>query len=1154
MADVESLELKIKSNSTSAQKSIDALIQTLDRLKKATAGACGLDKVTGQMGKLSDSMGKIKKINLGLSSSNTKSAKSFNLLGAKALAGAFSLHQVTNAVESWITQSNDYVENLNLFTVAMGEYAASAQKYAEEVGEVMGIDPSAWMRSQGVFMTLATGFGVASDRAATMSQQLTQLGYDISSFFNIKVEDAMQKLQSGISGELEPLRRLGYDLSQAKLEATALSLGIDKAVSSMTQAEKAELRYYAIMNQVTTAHGDMARTINAPANQLRILQAQLEQAARALGNVFIPMLNALLPYAIAAVKVIRELANELAMLAGFTLPEVDYSGLEANVSGTTDALDEATSSAKKLKKQLLGIDELNVMSDASGGAGASVDYGSGAFDFELPTYDFMGEISENVDKAYKTMKKILNPVKKIIKALGEYKDIVMLGLGVAAIIKLWGALKQLWAWFKGLKLVSLFTSAFTFVRASGMGLFASIGTGLTVVRNNLTGLQKTAIVAIAAFAEFTVVRDNVAELAKGCDNVGAKIAEMGIVAGVAAAAMYVALGPAGLALAAVVGLAGAIAGVNKAQEEMITAMSNEVFYSGTGAKIGDIADAYSRLMESIVSTHQPIIDNQAKIDSLRESVQNTAKSIDTIGEALAVGAYTASEKIEEIKALFGQLKTDTKSIMDSIYGNIVTAIGGSFGDALLKAGQSIPEVLEILKQIRGEGVNTLEALQTELDNLTTDLEVGKITQEEFGTRWLAIEEKMNSLIGTTDEYAGVFEGLKASIGDIDWSDETSKNNFFSQVADSSKEAQDAINEASDAIISDLEAMKNWTTDDNLKAKIDTWIEIAESDRERQLRSVDDQLTELFDYVQDDMILKTAAFKEKTVKEWNDMSGWEQFWNGGNEAAFVQTAMRNYQNNVITPISEQIDQTFNKLGVEGSTWAGSAMDDILDAMFDVKRMRHGRHKASITVYGQGIEDAITGALQEHSPTVKASAEEFAGSLLDAIGTGLNNSEKVNSWKTSIGEFLSGALSDKDAEAYGTEFGSTLGSAIAGALKKIKLPTIKSNVTTSSSGSTNITFSAYAGGGFPADGEMFIAREAGPEMVGSIGNRTAVVNNDQIVESVSSGVYKAVVSAMGQSGGTQVVEAKVNDKVLFEVVVDRNRRETMRTGASPLFGGV
>jgi hypothetical protein len=101
---------------------------------------------------------------------------------------------------------------------------------------------------------------------------------------------------------------------------------------------------------------------------------------------------------------------------------------------------------------------------------------------------------------------------------------------------------------------------------------------------------------------------------------------------------------------------------------------------------------------------------------------------------------------------------------------------------------------------------------------------------------------------------------------------------------------------------------------------------------------------------------------------------------------------------------------------------------------------------------------------------------------------------------------------------------------------------------------MTFSAYASGGFPADGEMFVAREAGPELVGTIGNRSAVVNNDQIVESVSKGVYQAVSSAMGDSHGNQVVEAKVNDKVLFEVVVSRARQESMRTGHNPLLGGV
>lgn len=317
--------------------------------------------------------------------------------GLKALnvaAVAITFHKIGHFIAQAVTESNKYQEDLNLFTVALGQYAAEAQNYAEKVSDVMGIDPAQWLRNQGVFNTLLTGFGDTAERAQLMSQNLTQLGYDISSFFNISIEDTMQKLQSGISGELEPLRRLGYDLSQARLEQTALNLGIKESVANMTQAEKAELRYYAIMTQVTTAQGDMARTLEAPANQLRILQAQLTQAARAIGNIFIPALNAILPYAIAVVQVIREIANALANLAGFKLTEVDYSGVNSAAVGAgslADNLDDAAGAAKKLKQYTAGFDELNVFAPNTGsgsGAGAG---GAGGFDFDLPTYDFLGD-------------------------------------------------------------------------------------------------------------------------------------------------------------------------------------------------------------------------------------------------------------------------------------------------------------------------------------------------------------------------------------------------------------------------------------------------------------------------------------------------------------------------------------------------------------------------------------------------------------------------------------------------------------------------------------------------------------------------------------------------------------------------------------------
>lgn len=413
--------------------------------------------------------------------------------GLKALnvaAVAITFRKIGHFIAQAVTESNKYQEDLNLFTVALGQYAAEAQNYAEKISDVMGIDPAQWLRNQGVFNTLLTGFGDTAERAQLMSQNLTQLGYDISSFFNISIEDAMQKLQSGISGELEPLRRLGYDLSQARLEQTALNLGIKESVANMTQAEKAELRYYAIMTQVTTAQGDMARTLEAPANQLRILQAQLTQAARAIGNIFIPALNAILPYAIAVVQVIREITNALANLAGFKLTDVDYSGVNSAAVGAgslADNLDDAAGAAKKLKQYTAGFDELNVFAPNTGsgsGAGAG---GAGGFDFDLPTYDFLGD-------AVQTR---IGEIKKMIEdTLAEITTIVSgFMLAVGAILVVTGVNIPL-----GVGLMA----------AGAVGLAATVGLNWTAMSSELastlaliTGVVGGFLLALGAIMAFS---------------------------------------------------------------------------------------------------------------------------------------------------------------------------------------------------------------------------------------------------------------------------------------------------------------------------------------------------------------------------------------------------------------------------------------------------------------------------------------------------------------------------------------------------------------------------------------------------------------------------------------------------------------------------
>ena len=456
---------------------LDSFADQCNRVATAiTPLATQMEKVAAGFSAFPAKIQRLLKGNTNLAASNTVLGKSYVNLAAKISAAYIGLKSITSVIAGWITASNSYIENLNLFNVSMGQYAEEARNYAEQVGEVMGINPGEWMRNQGVFMTITEGFGVASDRAYTMSKNLTQLTYDLASFFNISTSDAFQKLESGISGELEPLRRLGYDLSVARLQQEAYNLGIEKSVTAMTQAEKAELRYYAIMTQVTNAQGDMARTLEAPANQLRILQAQVEQATRALGNLFLPILKAILPYAIALAKAIRMVAEIIAGFFDVSIPEFDMGtdaigGVASGAGEAADGLGDASKKAKELKNALLGIDELNVISppeDSSGGAGGAGGIGGGGgLGFELPTYDFIADaVNEQVDK-------IMAKIQPFLDWVRENIDEILAGvLAIGAAFLAWRIAKGVQDFLRWLSTMKGFniTGSIAF-KIAGLGLF-----------------------------------------------------------------------------------------------------------------------------------------------------------------------------------------------------------------------------------------------------------------------------------------------------------------------------------------------------------------------------------------------------------------------------------------------------------------------------------------------------------------------------------------------------------------------------------------------------------------------------------------------------------------------------------------------------------
>lgn len=374
---------------------------------------------------------KIIQANEGLGKSNAEVATSFQKVQspmasatAKLAAYGYSARLATNFLIDCVSSVNDYVENINLFQVSMGEFYDEAFAYAQLVNEKLGIDPSQWMRTQGVFQSIATGFGIAEEQAYALSEGLTELSYDLSSLYNEDMETSAQRLQSALAGEIEPIRRLGIAISEASLKEFAMAKGIDKSVESMTEQEKALLRTLKIMEGVGDigAIGDFARTLESPANALRVLNQQITQLKRSIGSVLIPIIMQVLPYIQAFVELLTDAISALAALVGFTLPTWDANDWSASVSAGASAAADAVSgtadAVKELKNATMGFDELNIISppeaSGSGAGGAGADWAAGLEIPDIWDKEALAEMETKVDE----LKEKLKPIFDLAVAIG----------------------------------------------------------------------------------------------------------------------------------------------------------------------------------------------------------------------------------------------------------------------------------------------------------------------------------------------------------------------------------------------------------------------------------------------------------------------------------------------------------------------------------------------------------------------------------------------------------------------------------------------------------------------------------------------------------------------------------------------------------------
>lgn len=401
-------------------KALSELIVTLSKSPKVSNNVIQLTNaianLTSQGSKVGTSTKSISRA-LGVFSSSSKIATSnaFSLSSAigKMYQSYFMLIRMIKGLGSSVKSSMDYIEEYNYFNVTMGKigkewqkeyskygydsaetYASSFEKRMNELTSKMtgynvnsdgtlsdsgfgnlGLDVTSMMNYEAGISQVTNSLNLTGESSLATSKALTMLAGDMSSFRNVELSTVMNNLQSGLIGQSRALYKYGIDITNATLATYAYKYGISQTVSEMTQGEKMQLRVLAILDQSKVAWGDLANTINSPSNQLRLLSNNIKATSRTIGNILLPTVAKVLPYVNGLAIAIRRLFEWCGKMLGIDMSGVigdsgtgysdAFDGIEDGAYDTADSLDAATSSAKELKNELMGFDEINKLSDNS---------------------------------------------------------------------------------------------------------------------------------------------------------------------------------------------------------------------------------------------------------------------------------------------------------------------------------------------------------------------------------------------------------------------------------------------------------------------------------------------------------------------------------------------------------------------------------------------------------------------------------------------------------------------------------------------------------------------------------------------------------------------------------------------------------------------
>lgn len=350
----------------------------------------------------------------------SKSSKGLASVFGSLYANFFWVKRGADKLWKSIETSMDYVETLNYFDAAFGQVAESAVSQWEDAGAEsaetyyksfsdrakqitskmtgfsvkddgtlqatgqpsLGIDPEKLMNYQATFGQMASSMGVTAETSLKLSQALTEIGGDLASVKNLDFDKVWNDMASGLAGMSRTLDKYGVNIRNVNLQQKLNELGIQANITALNQNDKALLRAIILLDSTKYAWGDLATTINQPANQLRLIESNFQNLSRTIGNLFLPMVSKVLPYVNAMVIALQRLATWLGNLLGIDLSNVTSSVADSSFDfgSIADEAEAATEAVNKLQKGIRKFDELDVITTSSGSSSGSGGLDSGLLD------------------------------------------------------------------------------------------------------------------------------------------------------------------------------------------------------------------------------------------------------------------------------------------------------------------------------------------------------------------------------------------------------------------------------------------------------------------------------------------------------------------------------------------------------------------------------------------------------------------------------------------------------------------------------------------------------------------------------------------------------------------------------------------------------